>query len=62
MWQYRVLKMGGTFSGRPSQSALHELNALAQEGWEVVNVTSLIFSPYVALLKRKVAGTVEGTS
>jgi hypothetical protein len=39
-WEYRVVSYGGTFRGAKDEQMEAELNALGEEGWEVVGLTN----------------------
>ncbi len=57
-WEYRVQSFGGTLSGPKDEALESELNALGQEGWEVLAVRPHENSNKLTIFfKRPLAGT-----
>lgn len=59
-WQYRVLTVGGALRGITDEALETELNALGEEGWEVVEViTSQRTARVTVVAKRPLSQAVR---
>ncbi|OGO08944.1 MAG: hypothetical protein A2Z66_07345 [Chloroflexi bacterium RBG_13_66_10] len=52
-WEYRVISLGGGLRGTKDEQMETELNALGDEGWEVVGLTSRENSQRITLVAKR---------
>jgi hypothetical protein len=52
-WEYRVVSYGGPFRGPKDDQVEAELNALGEEGWEVIGLTSRENTHRVTLVAKR---------
>jgi hypothetical protein len=53
LWEYRVISLGGGLRGAKDEDMEAELNALGEEGWEVVGLTSRENTQRVTLIAKR---------